>query len=439
MIGWSAARRDISATHAGGTSLEESRLAVLLPDKTNEDALTRKWPWLALMLVAIVVGVFLRWYQLRTQMLVDDEWHSVRMLIRADAEGIAGHFGLADYCIPLTLYYRWLYDHAILSEWRMHVPLLLAGIALLVAAPRLLRQTVSLPTLAIWTGLLAISPTLVYFSRTARPYALIALLGVIAIIAFRRWHLRRGDCRIWASVYVVCTFLAGWAHLLSLVFTLWPFVYYGIAALGKVLRRSTRAEALRTLLAMVALGIATVIPLVIALLPPLLNDWGAMAGKAAVDSVTLNSLYRTVLMQLGIADAWWCVPMVMLSGFGVWRLWRRDRDLTGLTLSAAAVGMAVICAARPAWISHAPVLVRYSAPILPFLLLYVAEGFAGLLERVRQPLACAALALLGLTGLVAAGPMPSWYYNPNQFMDHAIFQFDYDPRANPYATLLQLG
>ncbi len=387
----------------------------------------------------MVVGVFLRWYQLRTQMLIDDEWHSVRMLIRADAEGIAGHFGLADYCIPLTLYYRWLYDHLALSEWSMHVPLLLAGIALLVAAPCLLWKTVSRPTLAIWTGLLAISPSLVYFSRTARPYALIALFGVVAIVAFRQWYLRRGNRRVWSAVYVICTFLAGWAHLLSLVFTLWPFAYYGLVAMYKVLRGRSRPQALRSLLAMVVLGVATLIPLVIALLPPLLNDWGAMAGKAGTDSVTLESLYRTWLMEFGVIGAWLGAGIAVVFGIGVSRLWRHDRDFAGLTLSAAGIGIAVICAARPAWIQHAPVLVRYSAPILPFLLLFVAEGFAGLLERVRQPLAAAALASLGLAGLFVAGPMPSWYYSPNQFMDHAIFQFDYDARANPYAALLQLG
>ncbi|GAA0714699.1 hypothetical protein [Dokdonella soli] len=391
------------------------------------------------MFVAIVSGAILRGYQLRAQMLLDDEWHSVRMLIRVDGDGIAGHFGLADYCIPLTLYYRWLYDHAALSEWSMHLPLLLAGIALLLVAPWLLRRVVSLPTRAVWTGLLAISPTLIYFSRTARPYALVALLGFVAITAFRNWQARRGYRRAWAALYVAATFVAGWMHLLSLVFTLWPFAYYGIGALRGVLRNSSRATAWRSLLAMVGLGVATVVPLAIVLAPPLLNDWGAMAAKAGANSATAQSLYRTLLMQFGIADAWLCMLLFALLAFGVWRMWQRDRDLVALTLSATAVGLLVICAARPAWIQHAPVLVRYAAPILPFLLLYVAEGFIGVLERVRPQVAGTALASLGIGALFMAGPLPGWYYTPNQFMDHEIFQFDYDVRTNPYATLLQLG
>jgi hypothetical protein len=187
------------------------------------------------------------------------------------------------------------------------------------------------------------------------------------------------------------------------------------------------------------LGWLVAVPLALALGPPLLNDWGAMAGKAGANSATLQSLYRTVLIQFGIADAWLCALLVVLFAAGVWRLWRRERELVALVLSAAVVGGIVVCAARPAWIQHSAVLVRYAVPVLPFLLLFVAEGIAGLFERLRaQPLA-ALLATACLGGLVLAGPLPRWYHRPNQFMGHALFQYDYDPAENPYVTLLQLG
>jgi hypothetical protein len=395
-----------------------------------------RWPWLALTFGAILAGVFLRAWQLREQMLVDDEWHTVRMLIRAGMSDIARHFGLADYCIPLTLYYRWLYEHAALSEWSMHLPLLLAGVTLLLVAPRLLRGVAPLPTRAIWTGLLALSPSLVYFSRTARPYALVALLGFVALLAFRAW--RRGGGSKAAVVYALATILAGWAHLLSLVFTLWPFVHYGVRALRGLFDAQTRVPARRALAAMIALGLIVALPLAAALLPPLLNDWGAMAGKAGANSVTAESLYRTVLMQLGVGTLWPALPLAGLLVYGGVRLWRRDADFVALMFGAAVAGLTVICAARPAWIQHAPVLVRYAAPILPFLLLCVAEGVAGLLQRVQAP-AAAATAALGVGALFAVGPMPGWYYAPNQFMGHALFQFDYDPAHNPFSTLLELG
>lgn len=398
-----------------------------------------RWPWWIITVGAFATGVFLRTWQLASQMLIDDEWHAVRMVIRANAHEIATNFGLADYCIPLTLYYRWLYDHHALDEWQMHLPLLVAGIVLLLVAPWLLRKVLDFPERAVWTGLLALSPTLVYFSRTARPYALVALLGFVAIVAFRNWQRRQGDPRAWLTVYVIATFMAGWLHILSLVFTLWPFVHYGVAALIDCGRSERRQRAVHSIGYLCALGVFVACLLAVVLAPPLINNWGAMSGKAGVDSVTLDSLYRTVLMQFGIASAWVWVVLSVLFVFGVVRLWRRDQDFIVLTLGAAVAGVITICVARPTWIQHAPVLVRYAAPILPFLLLYIAEGCVGVVEHVRVPAVGETLAALGLVGLYFAGPMPRWMYYPNQFMDHEVFQFDYDPRQNPYSTLLQLG
>ncbi|HEY6546188.1 MAG TPA: hypothetical protein VIZ64_14915, partial [Dokdonella sp.] len=116
---------------------------------------------------------------------------------------------------------------------------------------------------------------------------------------------------------------------------------------------------------------------------------------------------------------------------------RRDGDLVWMPLGAALAGLVAIGLARPAWIQHAPVLVRYAAPVLPFLLLYVAEGLAGLCERARgrAPL----FALAAIAAICAAGPLPGWYRLPTQFLGHAVFQFAYDPPRNPYVTLLELG
>ncbi len=397
------------------------------------------WPWRWLALAALLAGVVLRVYQLRSQMLIDDEWHAVRMLIGADMEGIADHFGLADYSIPLTLYYRWLYEHAALSEWAMHWPLLACGITLLVLAPWLLRHSLPLAVRATWLGMLAISPLLIYFSRTARPYSLLALCGVVAWVAFRNWHARGGRGLPWAVAYGLATCLAGWAHLLSLAFTLWPLGWAGLCSLGACLRPARRAQAWQQLQRQLTLGAAIAGVLVCALLPPLLNDWGAMAGKTGADSVSVSSVYRTLLMQFGLADGWSLLVVLGLGAVGVVKLWRVERFLVGTTLAASVVGMTVIALARPAWVQHPLVFARYATPVLPFLLLFVAAGLVAVAQRMRSPWLAMLVCALGVLGLVWRGPLPGWYYFPNQFMGHALFQFDYDPQHNPYVTQLDLG
>ena len=397
----------------------------------------RSWPWVALALLAVVAGIWLRVYQLRSQVLIDDEWHAVRMLVGADAARIASHFGYADYCIPLTLYYRWLFDLGVLDEWQMHLPLLIAGIALLFVAPYLLRRSVALPVQAVWIALMAVSPVLVYLSRTARPYALACLCAFIAIVAFDRWH--REASQRWALAYVLATAAAAWLHLLTVVFTLWPFVWFGIPSLRDALRRSTRSRGKRALQRIIALALVTVVGLALVLAAPILSDWHAMAAKAGAGVVTGETLYRSLLMAFGISNPWLCIALAILLGLGVWQRGRKDGRFTAYVLSATLVGSTVIALSRPAWIQHQQTFVRYVLPMMPFVLLFLAEGIVFVVAQLRISALAAAGAALAIIGLAAAGPMPRYYYYPNQLMGHELFQFDYDAAANPYSTRLELG
>src|SRR5690242_18829008 len=132
--------------------------------------------WNALLVAAFVTGMAHRAWQIDIQILIDDEWHAIHKLLRATPLDILTHIGYADYSIPLTLYYQWLYRTVGLSEWSMHAPALVAGVALLLMGPRMLARWIPLPTRAVWLALVAISPLLVYHSKVARPYALTSLL-----------------------------------------------------------------------------------------------------------------------------------------------------------------------------------------------------------------------------------------------------------------------
>lgn len=392
----------------------------------------RAWMWLAFAVLAFIAGAWLRLWQLHSQVLLDDEWHAVRMLIGADAKTIATHFGYADYCIPLTLYYRWLYDHGALSEWRMHLPLAVAGIAMLAVLPWLLRDRLAWPVRAVWVALLAVSPLLVYLSRTARPYALDCLCAFVAIVAFERWDRERRAG--WAIAYVVATVAAAWLHLLTIVFTLWPFVWFGVPALRDARRRSPRA-----FVRIVVLAVATVAALALVLVPPLLGDWRAMAAKAGAGAVEGDTLYRALLMAFGISSPLLLAAMAVALGLGIWRVWKRDRRFAAYVLSMGVAGVVTVALSHAAWIQHALTFVRYSLPVVPFVLLFVAEGIVFVVAQLRLQVAACAAALLAIAGLVAAGPIPRYYYFPNQLMGDALFQLDYARDYNPYATLAKPG
>lgn len=376
--------------------------------------------WLILGAAALIVGTALRVWQLDGQILIDDEWHAIHRLLAADIPQIVTRLGYADYSIPLTVAFRLLYDHGMLSERWMHIPAACAGIALLVAAPWLMRRSFALPVRMTWVALLAISPLLLYHSMVARPYAFTVLLTLIAVVAFRRfWH---DGSRRAAAAYIFSTGLAGYLHAVTLPFVLMPLAYYGIAALR--LRRR--------LVGCIVVGAITALLIAVTLGPPVVNDWQQFTAKAGKDHVTVESVYRSWLMLAGSRYAGVLAAIVALAIYGWWRVRRRDPGLARYLLAINGVAAIAVALSGATWIFHPLVYARYLIPGLPFLLLFVAEGAIGLVDRVPRvaPLMVAAGAAL----LYALGPIPAIAYYPNQFWGHLRFQYDYDPRENPYVT-----
>jgi hypothetical protein len=392
--------------------------------------------WLALLFAAIVAGGVSRGYQLGIQIILDDEWHALHKLLASDAWGIFTSFGYSDYSIPLTLYDRLLFLHGGLTEWAMHLPMLLSGVALLAAAPLLLRHETTPPVRATWVALLAVSPLLVYHTRVARPYALTSLLTLLALVAFRRWWLRQGSVVGWGATYAIAAALAGWLHLVTLPFTLLPFAYSGVPALVALARERQLAARAAALSRLSLLALVTALPLAAVLLPPLRNDWANVTAKIAADSVTLDSAYRTLLMLYGVAQPAWLVALAALTGLGIARFWQRDRAFVGY-VAVVTLGAAIaIALAHSPWIHEPLVLARYLIPALPFALLFLAEGLVACLALLRRPALEALVAAALVASLVYLGPIPGYLYYPNQFMGHLRFQFDYDPAHNPYVQLI---
>ena len=386
-------------------------------------------PWAGVAVLAMVLALWLRAWGLPTQIIIDDEWHAVHKLLRADMLDIVTHLDYADYSIPWTVYLRWLHDHGGVTEWGMHAPSLVAGVLLVAVGPLLARPWASAAVRATWATLLAVSPLLIYFSRTARPYALTALLCTVAIIAFHRWWHDGQRRDNWAALYVCATFLAGYLHLTTLAFTLLPFLFFGVAAW-----RGARA----TLRPLILLGGVTALPLFLAIAPPVINDWFMFTAKAGVDLPSLASVWRTALMVAGTPHPAVAALLAIAAFAGAMTLWRRDRSLAWYLLVVMGGGTLAIIAARPNWVQHPPVLARYLAPIVPLLLLLVAQGLVAVLGRWPAMAQFAVVGAVGI-GLWATGPLPRVAAAPNQFTGHLRHTFDYDDAHNPYVQLAPPG
>jgi hypothetical protein len=374
-----------------------------------------------------LAGAWLRYYQLDLQILVEDEWHALHKILRSGFADIYESFGRSDHSIPLALYDRWLMLHGGLTEWTMRMPMFVAGIALLAAAPLLVRRDTDRTTRALWVGLLAVSPLLVYFSKIARPYSITVLAVFVAVVAVRRWW---NDDRVgWAAAYLAGAGAAAWLHPVTLGFTLLPLAYFGVSSL-----RGVRHDR-RPLLRLVVLAASLLMLLAPTLGPPLYHDWDAMAAKTGQHAMTIESVYRTWLMLVGTGSPIILVAVAAFGAYGVIELWRRDRELVRFFALLIAGYWLLLALSGATWIEHPLVQARYLLVVLPFLLFATAAGAVALARfspwPMTVPIVVVALPIL----LLAGGPLPRSFYYPNQFLGHARFQYDYDAAENPYVTL----
>jgi len=377
-------------------------------------------------LVVLAIGLWLRFWQLDIQILIDDEWHALHRLMTADYGPIFLSLGHADYSIPLTLLFKFLALTVGLEEWQMRALPMLAGCAAIVVIPRLLADWLDRDEHLLLGGLIAISPLLVHFSRYVRPYALVVLMGLAAVILLWLWWHHGGRWR--ALLFCVITPLCIWLHALSALFIGAALVWFGVAGLIEARRGDWRQ--LGRLLAVGGLATAASCAL---LLPPILADPWSIAAKAGIDRPDAITVIRSWELVLGTAGNPLALVGLVLAGIGAWRLWQRDHLFLlywAWMLAVALVGLMLL---EPAWIQNALVLVRYLAIAQPVMLALVAVGVvstahavAGLAGRPARPAMVLSVGVAFIAAFWLAGPLPRVYSGINQFTNAVRYQVDYD-------------
>lgn len=368
------------------------------------------------------------------QIVIDDEWHAINQLKSSGYLTIFITFGIADHSIPLTLYDKLLADTIGLNEWGLRLPMLVAGLLTVVAVPWLFRDRLhSFERLA--TGaLLAISPVLIEYSRKGRPYALTILLCVVAFVSFYRWWQGRGHGS--AALYVVCTAFAAWLHLVSLVFTFACPLWAGLLALQRCIRERSFAP----MWPLVKQGVITFAVCGLVLLPPLLNDFASLVGKAGMHHVRFETFWVSWEMVTGTGYAPLALAFLALVVYGGVIFYRRDPGFCAYLLFIMVIGTLVITLSQAAWVKWAAVFVRYMVPVAPIILLFAAVGLITPVRRTLSgvPAVVSSVASIAMACLIlfAGGPLPKIYQGINQLTNHLSYQFDYDFERSEYQQFL---
>jgi hypothetical protein len=293
----------------------------------------------------------------------------------------------------------------------------------LLVLPRLVARAFGGTTALVFAAALAVSPQLVYHSRYARPYMIVALLSPIAILAFSDWWetRRRGS----ALVYAAAATLASYFHLLAAPAVFSPFL---VAATG--LRVGSGRGRGADLLALARLGLATGVTLAALLAPPWVTSAGSMLEKAGRGSPDRTMLISTAHLFAGTSDVGPMIAFWTIVGLGALVCWRRHRRVASFLLVAFLSQTLGVWLARPHLVEIPIVYARYCVGILPVALILFALPFGeaaaagGALRRAGAVGAAGALLWLYLSG-----PLPSSHRRPNNFTNHPELVPDGFPRV----------
>jgi hypothetical protein len=343
-------------------------------------------------------GAILRVYHLPSQVPFGDELHAVRVVAAYPLREILTRWFESDPSPPLAACYSLLLGTgAPLDETWLRLPLLLCGMASLLAIPLLLlRLAPRLAVPAAW--LVALSPCLVLYSRIARPYMAVALLGFLAAVCFLAWWRRPAPLA--AAGFVTSAGLAVWLFLGAAPFFASFFVW---AAGAKLLRRG-EGPRWRSLF---VLGLLLSGAIALFLVPAWSSFVELLRTKPTGSPPGLAPTLAALQLLAGARSPAPAVLFWVLVVAGAGALLRRSpafATLSALAFCAQLVAMAMLA---PVGLAHPVVFARYLLVALPLVLCCAAAGLVELADRSRRFGAAAGLAApsVALLLLVLGGPL----------------------------------
>ena len=377
-------------------------------------------------LIAVVLGAWLRVHGLGIQVVQDDEWHAIHKLMSSTYGEIFRSFGFADHSIPLTLFYKAMAAIVGLDEITMRALQVACGIALIaVCAVLAWRATASARLAVLLAFLVAGAPFLVFYSRFARPYAITTLLSVLVLAALWRWRATR-SLRLAAAICAGAS-LAAWLHPLAALYPMAALVFILLEDLQDARWRVRAAGA--TIALGVAAGIAIAAPLVV----PVLNDAQSLAAKAGDSAPTLYTLGRMLaIFAGGLPDAL-TVAVAIVAGAGALRFQRAQPRGGSFLLVVALLPLLAIVLLRGAWSHQGHTLGRYVFPAQLVFLFWFAFGALDLARRVSMGFAPrfeTALVAALVVGYLALNPALTQVRTLGAWYGHLYHHADYGDAHN---------
>ncbi|MBF0463718.1 MAG: glycosyltransferase family 39 protein [Nitrospirae bacterium] len=381
------------------------------------------------LILPVVAGCFLRLYMITEQIIADDEWHGIHAIFTFSYHHIFSHFGFCDYCIPLAAYYKFMAENFFLSEMVVRTPELFFGIISLVIFPLVVRNLINRRVGNVFACFLAISPIHIFYSRYARPYVIVVFFSFLGLIAFYKW-LHGGRDKRWLWTYIVCAIIGPYFHL-----TVLPVLFAPLCILvgdKLIYKNDIPVKEIIKLFVIVlaALGILLSLPVVVGM-----SD---LSGKLGHDRVSLDTVYETFKLFIGVYNYWILYLALPLIIAGILSIVKFPKKFL-LYLSILFVLQLVFSIfSNSSNISIPMVLARYCLSLQPFVILLLSAGFIAFYDFIKNITKSRIFSYMVSFTVFALFvffyPLKNIYYFPNNWTNHPKFQAYYGD-TNPEYSL----
>ncbi len=364
------------------------------PQRASESTpLLRQWSFWA----AVLIGAGVRVVGLDRQVLVADEVHAFHGALATPLPAALTTYRMQAHCPPFN---AWLRAGIELgwrpSELALRLPVLLTGLAVLLAVPCWLERRLGTRAAATAAWLIAPSPLLVYYSRCMRPYMPAVLTSAVAAAAFFDWW-REGRAAS-GAVYAAAASLSIYLHLLAapLVFAPWLFLA------AEAVRSRDRTWPGWRRCAVLGGGLAV---LLAAWVVPAASSLRRLAPTKSQElALDLRTWREGGMLLAGVGWGWLAVVFALAAGRGLAVLRRRDPAFARYVVILIAAQLLGVLALSPAFLHSPPIFARYLLVALVPLLALAAAGFSDPLSGFTHPARTLAVGLT-LAAAVASGPL----------------------------------
>ena len=260
---------------------------------------------------SLLAGALLRVWGLAGQVVLGDELHPIKNVVLHDLGTILTSYRPADPCIPLTAFLELVTLAGFpLTEVLLRLPALLTGIATVVVLPLVVLPAVGRRRALLFAWFLALSPSLVFYSRIGRPYAIVALLGPCALAAF--WRFWKGGGARWGALYAVVGATAAWFHLLAAPAIAAPLAWAGVELVVRRLRGRSSPGRAPGFASLAAAGAGLALGFAAFLVPAWPSFQAVVESKVAGGRPGVGTLAGALVLQAGtplppLVVAFWAV------------------------------------------------------------------------------------------------------------------------------------